>query len=92
MIIQKLNIKLEDGSCREFSIDKSEDKYMLTLTDSNYSGKPPVFETAEDAFLFMLKIMSWIPSSIAKIETTCEFLSQEQIVKMCDFDVEVERC
>lgn len=37
---------------------------MLTLTDSIYSGKPPVFETAEDAFLFMLKIMSWIPSSI----------------------------
>ncbi len=80
MLIQTLNIKLDNGECKNFTIDKINDKdFGLSLSDSIYAGKAPVFETAEDAFLFMLKILAWIPFEIIQISSSCEFIGKDEI-------------
>lgn len=76
MKFQRFMIKLKEGTTRTFSIDKIfEDKYIVSLGDSIYSAEAPVFNKPEDAFLFMLKSMSWIPSGIVEIRSNCDFLS-----------------
>ncbi len=84
---QVFHLTTADGSKRSFSIDQiCVNHYEVSLCDSIYSGKAPVFETPQDSFLFMLKIMSWIPNPIVEIKSSCDFLSKEKIAELASLE------
>ncbi|MFZ2890852.1 hypothetical protein, partial [Sulfuricurvum sp.] len=76
----------ENDDVRQYSIDQEDSHYEICLQDGSewYGGKSPVFESAEDAFLFVLKIMSWVNSSIKEIKIDYTFLDESKIRELCN--------
>ncbi len=83
---QMITTKTNDGVSRQYSIDEIENsQYIVSLHEGSiYDGEPAVYNSPDDAFLFMLKIMSCVKSEITKITSDCTFLKVENIQKLCN--------
>lgn len=88
LILQMITIKTNDGISRQYSIDEiGNSQYIVSLHEGSiYDGEPAVFNSPDNAFLFMLKIMSWVESKITNITSDCTFLKKQDIQQLCNDD------
>ncbi len=85
MSSQIITVKTKDGVPRQYSIDEvGNGQYIVDLHEGSiYDGKPAVFNSPDDAFLFVLKIMSWGNSPIDLITSGGTFLNEVKIIALC---------
>lgn len=81
-----ITIKTKDGVIHKYSINEiTQNCYEIDLHDGSewYSGKSPVFTSVDNAFIFVLKIMSWVNYPIDEITSDCTFLDKAKITALC---------
>jgi hypothetical protein len=85
MYSQSITLVIGNEETHKYSIDQhGASHYEIGLQNEEwYGGKSPTFDSADDAFLFVLKILSWVGCPINQITTDCTFIDQTKIIELC---------
>lgn len=80
-LIQQFTLKINDQNLNYSINEKTLSCYEIDLNEGSIwsGGNSPQFEKAEDAFLFILKIVKWFNSTVSSISTDGTFLKEQDI-------------